>query len=69
MTGELEHKAGRFAQEAPTAFLRFIERDGKRILQQRWAITTYDNDARPTGQHGEWRDVPLRPEDDPRDSE
>lgn len=52
----------------PTVLLRFVEREGRRILQQRWAITTYDGTHRAKGQHGEWRDVPLRPENDPDDS-
>jgi hypothetical protein len=53
----------------PTHWLRFVEREGKRILQQRWAVTTYDSDWVPTGIHGEWRDVPLRTENDPEDSQ
>ena len=45
----------------PTAQLRFVERDGKKILQQLWksepseqwnSLTTYQ----------EWRDVPLEQE-------
>jgi hypothetical protein len=36
----------------PTASLRFVERDGKRILQQAWQ----------TGYEFEWRDVPLETE-------
>lgn len=56
-------------QEAPTSLLRFVERDGKRILQQRWAITSYTVNDIPLGQVGEWRDIPLRPEDDPDDSQ
>lgn len=54
--------------ETPTPNLRFVEREGKRILQQRWAITSYLQTTSTTlGQRGEWRDVPLRPEDDPND--
>ncbi len=39
--------------------LRFIERDGQRILQQRWncSETDYDNESSRTWK--EWRDVPL----------
>lgn len=36
----------------PTAYLKFIERDGKRILQQRWQVPEYPWMM-------EWRDVPL----------
>lgn len=48
----------------PTANLRFIERDGKRILQQRWALKHCDIQHRVTGLTGEWRDVPLETETD-----
>lgn len=65
----LQRTASGYENAQPTLLLRFIERDGQRILQQRWAVTTFDNDARMTGQYGEWRDVELRPENDPRDSE
>lgn len=33
--------------------LRFIERDGKRILQQKWASVYYP------ASNNEWRDVPM----------
>ena len=45
--------------EECTAALRFIERDGKRILQQMW---TYSTPGNATGGH-EWRDVPFWPND------
>jgi hypothetical protein len=51
----------------PAIPLRFIERDGRRILQQAWVVlhAGYDsNDSlqwRPTGKH-EWRDVPMADE-------
>lgn len=52
----------------PTAHLRFVEREGKRILQQRWQVTTYYEPAHtPADIHREWRDVPLRPEDEQDD--
>lgn len=38
--------------------LRFVLRDGKRMLQQGWAVTTY-SEGHPTEQSIEWRDVPL----------
>ncbi len=46
----------------PTVWLRFVEREGKRILQQRWSVTTHDKDYNPTDRRGEWRDVPLNDE-------
>lgn len=48
---------------APSPQLRFVERDGKRILQQWWALKHYDAESRPTGLTGEWRDVPLEVEE------
>ena len=54
--------------DTPTSRLRFVERDSKRILQQRWAVRTYlETTGAILGEYGEWRDVPLRPEDDPED--
>lgn len=41
----------------PTMRLRFIERDGKRILQQQWQVPEY-------AWMMEWRDVPLVKEND-----
>jgi hypothetical protein len=42
----------------PTCLLRFVLRDGKRILQQRWRSTRYDSDGN-CYMGSEWRDVPL----------
>ena len=39
--------------EAPTVSLRFVERDGRRILQQAWRV------ERSTGVCVQWRDIPL----------
>ena len=39
--------------------LRFIERDGQRILQQRWECSEFDYDNESSRQWKEWRDVPL----------
>lgn len=50
--------------DQPTVHLRFVERDGKHILQQQWIITHYDVNHRAIGQVGEWRDVPLEAETD-----
>ncbi len=44
--------------EKPTADLRFINRNGKRIMQQIWLIES------PTGKmppRTEWRDIPYIP--------
>ncbi len=59
--------------ESPGA-LRFVERPVQvdpnlvrveRILQQQWAVTTYDDDAKPNDVRMEWRDVPLVLNDKP----
>lgn len=54
-------------QSAPTNELRFVLRDGRRILQQQWIVVTpHANKTMPTHirvtlaeRHFEWRDVPL----------
>lgn len=43
-------------REEPSAVLRFVERDGKRILQQKWFVSTL------TSHESEWRDIPLESE-------
>lgn len=43
----------------PTAGLRFVERDGKRILQQQWAATATDHNGYVIAGDTDWRDVPL----------
>lgn len=40
-----------------------VLRDGKPILQQRWAVKHFE-DGSPTGVVGEWRDVTLEDESD-----
>jgi hypothetical protein len=40
-----------------TNSLRFKEKDGKRILQQMWLVTTVDNPGVIVKQHGRWRDI------------
>lgn len=46
-----------------TKHLRFVERDGVRVLQQMWSVKTFDVDTIACiGLHGEWRDVPLEKE-------
>lgn len=53
----------RYTMSEPTSYLRFVERDGRRILQQRWAVTSYLGTTHsPIGKHGEWRDVPVEDE-------
>ena len=56
-TGQLLH--GSFAE--PTSGLRFVLRDGARILQQEWRLTEYHNGEAVSGDN-EWRDVPLTEE-------
>jgi hypothetical protein len=51
----------------PTNKLRFVERDGKKILQQWWDATPTVNlgwtGEMPIGETvGEWRDIPLEKE-------
>ena len=47
----------------PTYHLRFIERGGKKILQQMWSVKTFDpHTVACIGLHGEWRDVPAETE-------
>ena len=41
------------------AGLRFVERDGQRILQQRFNCYETDHDNESSRQWKEWRDVPL----------
>lgn len=47
--------------EEATPALRFVIRDGKRMLQQRW-IYKEIVDRKPIKQLLEWRDVPLEAE-------
>ncbi len=42
----------------PTAGLRFVTRDGKRILQQLWQVWLVHGHAK-VSCSDEWRDVPL----------
>ena len=39
--------------------LRFVERDGKKILQQQWDCSRSDNVAQTSYNWKEWRDIPL----------
>jgi hypothetical protein len=51
-----------YTSEAPTMFLRFVMRDGKRILQQKWASQTIDARGWVVGGTEAWRDIPLEEE-------
>lgn len=42
----------------PTMHLRFIERGGKRILQQQWESKRWEHGV-PTTWAAEWRDIPF----------
>ena len=53
-TSKLLH--GAFAE--PTLGLRFVLRDGQRILQQEWRFTEYNNGEEISRRH-EWCRVPL----------
>lgn len=49
----------------PTPYLRFVERDGERVLQQWWVhrhMESHGLYAPARGWAGEWRDVPLEKE-------
>lgn len=48
----------KIAQEFPTSRLRFIKRDGQRVLQQQWRIDEWGGDE-PSQSKFAWRDVPL----------
>jgi hypothetical protein len=50
----------------PTAYFRFINRDGKRILQQQWHCWMGSDEyatgeARPLAFEWEWKDIPYIP--------
>jgi len=49
----------------PSQPLRFVERDGKRILQQFWSKGYWLSGEFRSGGDGEWRDVPLTTVDAP----
>jgi hypothetical protein len=48
-----------FTSEKPMGQVRWLDRDGNRILQQYWSITSHSAAGNPVGLHGEWRDVPI----------
>lgn len=43
-----------------TKHLRYVNRNGERVLQQMWDVKTFDTeDCTCIGYMGEWRDVPT----------
>jgi hypothetical protein len=50
--------------EEPAARVRWVERDGRRVLQQRWAVREYDDQHNCIGLTGKWQDVPVETETD-----
>jgi len=50
---------------SPAQPLRFVEREGKRILQQFWSKGYWLSGQFSNSGSGEWRDVPLTTEDAP----
>jgi hypothetical protein len=52
----------RYVLEEPVGRVRWVIRDGQRILQQRWAVKHYVGSSF-EGLTGEWRDVPVEKED------
>lgn len=51
----IECSPANIATESSTSELRFVERDGKRILQQAWSVVS----TNPSDRRFEWRDIPL----------
>ena len=58
MSGTVKVTESSCWMEVPSAHIRFVLRDEKKILQQQWAVSKYEGGC-PIEQHGEWRDVPL----------
>lgn len=54
MSDIIQWTAGNSYIEQCSPRLRFVERDGRRMLQQAWLVTTDDGINR-----FDWRDVPL----------
>jgi hypothetical protein len=51
----------KYTMESHAPGVRWVVRNGERVLQQYWAIKTYENESC-VGLHGEWRDVPTEAE-------
>jgi hypothetical protein len=56
------YKESFISEEAPP--MRFVERDGKRILQHRVVINSFNKLGEQIGRYDQWRDVPLAKETD-----
>ena len=55
----------KWTTEKTTGNVRWVRRNGKRVLQQYWAVTTHErviDVEQIAGLHGEWRDVPEEAE-------
>jgi hypothetical protein len=62
---ELHHMdERRYIVEEPVGRVRWVERDGYRVLQQRWAVKEYDAKHNCIGVTGEWKDVPVEADED-----
>jgi hypothetical protein len=62
---ELHHMSERrYIIEEPAGRVRWVERDGKRVLQQRWSVKEYDAQHNCVGLTGRWQDVPVEIETD-----
>lgn len=52
-------RSSNYSSSEPTSHLRFVERDGRHILQQMFEVKTYDCETLDCMLTGEWRDVPV----------
>lgn len=46
-------KTVEWREEFPTPYMRFVSREGRNILQQKWILRTW------TEQKEDWRDIPM----------
>jgi hypothetical protein len=66
MTEIISDRIPRWTIEQPAGRVRWLRRGGQKVLQQYWSITTYQqviDVTQVSGQHGEWRDVPIEEDD------
>lgn len=56
---DLVEVAGNLVLLMPTSELRFIERDGKHILQQKWSAARRERFFNREEKRWRWRDVPF----------
>lgn len=59
---EIDVSSGTYTEEERTLGLRFVQREGRFILQQCWSIIERSYSAWPVSRM-EWRDVPLEAEE------